>query len=107
MGFHDALASTSSATTSIMPESHDFEGCHFLLVLLLQNYSLFLYFQKTMPMHLYIWNLTQNSHNYFVYTFIKEMLNILSHHENAHKNTRQKWPRLMKYMTGHFGEDVG
>lgn len=60
-----------------------------------------------MPMHLYIWNLTQNSLKYFVYTFIKEMLNILSHQGNAHKNTRQKWLRLIKYMTGHLGKDVG
>lgn len=59
-----------------------------------------------MPMHLYIWNLTQNSHKYFVDTFIKEMPNILSHQGNTNQNTRQKWPRLTKHLRGDFGEDV-
>lgn len=57
-------------------------------------------------MHLYIWNFTQNSHKYFVYPFIKEMPNILSHLGNTNQNTRQKWPSLTKHLTGHFVEDV-
>lgn len=105
MGFQDALASTASARTSIMPESLDvkdaiFNGFNIAKLIYI------LYFQKIMPMHLYIWNLTQNSHKYFVYPFIKEMSNILSHLGNTNQNTRQKWPSLTKHLTCHFVKNV-